>query len=158
MCTLEALCPMHYLWFTNLWCGYYFPHFIDKDPEDHRLNNLPEAAVSTWHQLLYFHHFILLLEPRILKGRKKRKWEFEREGERSESFQARARELCFRIMGQEPLRKLFCFRRILWLAKLGLSCGSAVHELWACLVLSADFGLLISKMKLVPLHRVLVKK
>lgn len=81
MCTLEALCAVHYSLFTNLWCGYYFSHFIGKEPEDHRLNNLPEAAVSTWHQLLYFHHSILLLEPRVLKGRKKRKWELERERE-----------------------------------------------------------------------------
>lgn len=116
MCMLEALCAVHYALFTNLWCGYYFSHFIDKEHEDHRLNNLPEVAASTWHQRPYFHYSTLLLELRVLKGRKRTKWEVERDGERSESFWTRGQKLYFWIM--EPLCKLFCFRRILWLAKL----------------------------------------
>ena len=81
MCMLEALCAVHYALFMNLWCGYYFSHFIDKEPEDNRLNNLPEVAVSTWHQRPYFHYSILLLELRVLKGRKDemRGWERRRE-------------------------------------------------------------------------------
>lgn len=42
VCMLRTLYVAHCLLFTTWWCGY-FSHFIDRETEDHRLNNWPET-------------------------------------------------------------------------------------------------------------------